>query len=83
MQKIINRITRAIKSRHTESIILQRNNLSYLVPTDKPEYIENIEMLLRFTLSNFDTSKDPLDFFFEDDDLYVLFDSRRDEFAEA
>lgn len=80
MQNIIDKIITAVKNHNTESIILQRDNLSYLVPTDKPEYLD---MLLRFVLANFDTIKGPQDVFFENNDLYVLFDSRRDKFAEV
>lgn len=72
MNNLINKLIETAASRPIESIVLQRDNLSYLVPADKPQFLS---MLLEFVLSNFDTSKPPLDIYFDNNDLFVRFES--------
>ena len=72
MNNLINELIEITTSRPVESIILQRNTLSYLAPADQPEFLSR---LLEFVLVNFDTSRQPSRIYFDNNDMFVCFES--------
>lgn len=72
MNNLINELIEIAASRPIESIIFQRDNLSYLVPADQPEFLSR---LLEFVLVNFDTSRQPSRIYFDNNDMFVCFES--------